>query len=27
MAYKVIDAQKKLEAVKKYWADGNIAQI
>jgi len=27
MAYKVIDAQKKLEAVKKYWANGNIARI
>lgn len=27
MAYKVIAAQKKLEAVKKYWADGNISQI
>jgi hypothetical protein len=27
MAYKVIDARKKLDAVKKYWADGNIAQI
>jgi hypothetical protein len=27
MAYKVIDAQKKLETVKKYWADGNISNL
>lgn len=27
MAYKAIDAQQKVEAVKKYWAGGNISQI